>query len=57
MNTNEIIKYKCKIKKAHFVLDEYSQPIDLKNITESNFKNYFRITDLEQGNLGKYFLK
>ena len=45
-----------KDKKAHFVLDEEKMAVDPKKINKLNYSQYFRITDLEQGCLGKIFI-
>jgi hypothetical protein len=41
--------------KSHFVLNENHQKIDSNSINETNYMNYFKTTDFDQGILGKFF--
>ena len=38
---------------AHFVLDKQKHFMNMNSINESNYKNFFHTTDLDQGNLGE----
>jgi hypothetical protein len=54
--SNQIVWKRAKdmyLSQAHFVLDKQKNFMNMNTLNESNYRNFFHTTDLDQGNLGK----